>query len=144
MPYVVRPWNCLLSLTGKDILEFYVALKIGSSSPLAVYLLGHKIVCFMFCRLGEKDNDQENKDTSSRHLVLPQVYTTATHVSTLIDDEAEDEDEDLIAEHAEEEEALGDDEDLQDLIASTQYEKAGDGARRTALHRKWLEQQVLY
>lgn len=59
----------------------------------------------------------------------------------LIDDEAEDEDEDILAENAEEEEILGDEEDLQDLIGTTE-EKADDKARRDALHRKWLDQQV--
>lgn len=60
----------------------------------------------------------------------------------LIDDEAEDEDEDILAENAEEEEILGDEEDLQDLIGTTEKEKADDKARRDALHRKWLDQQV--
>lgn len=70
-----------------------------------------------------------------------EVYTGATHVRGLIDDEAEDEDEDVLAENAEEE-VIGDEEDLQDLIAASEKEKAEDKARRDALHRKWLDQQV--
>lgn len=85
---------------------------------------------------------EENKETGSRPSGQSEVYTTATHVRGLIDDEADDEDEDILAENAEEEEVLGDEEDLRDLIATTEKEKAGDKARRDALHRKWLDQQV--
>jgi len=90
-----------------------------------------------------RDNHhQENKEIDLRPSGQSEVYTTATHVRGLIDDEAEDEDEDILAENAEEE-VLGDEEeDLQDLIATNEKEKAGDKARRDALHRKWLDQQV--
>ncbi|KAG0623987.1 hypothetical protein M758_3G215500 [Ceratodon purpureus] len=87
------------------------------------------------------DHHLQNKETGLRPPGQFEVYTKATHVRGLIDDEAEDEDEDILAENAEEEEILGDEDDLQDLIASTEKEKSGDKARRDALHRKWLEQQ---
>jgi hypothetical protein len=88
------------------------------------------------------DHHLQNKETGLRPPGQSEVYTTATHVRGLIDDEAEDEDEDILAENAEEEELLGDEDDLRDLIAHSEKEKAGDKARRDALHRKWLEQQV--
>lgn len=87
------------------------------------------------------DPHLQDKETGFRPAGQFEVYTTAMHVRGLIDDEAEDEDEDILAENAEEE-VLGDEDDLQDLIASSAKEKAGDKARRDALHRKWLEQQV--
>ena len=96
----------------------------------------------MFCRSIRDDHHLQNKETGLRPPGQFEVYTKATHVRGLIDDEAEDEDEDILAENAEEEEILGDEDDLQDLIASTEKEKTGDKARRDALHRKWLEQQV--
>lgn len=88
------------------------------------------------------NHQKETKQAGLQPLAQSEVYTTATHVRGLIDDEAEDEDEDILAENAEEEEEIiGDEEDLQDLIATTEKEKAGDKARRDALHRKWLDQQ---
>ena len=88
------------------------------------------------------DHHLQNKETGSKPPGQSEVYTAATHVRGLIDDEAEDEDEDILAENAEEEEVSEDEDDLQDLIATAEKEKTGDKARRDALHRKWLEQQV--
>lgn len=97
----------------------------------------------MYLLLFRRDiHHQEYKGTDLRLSGQSEVYTAATHVRGLIDDEAEDEDEDILAENAEEEEVLGDEDDLRDLIATNEKEKAGDKAHRDALHRKWLEQQV--
>lgn len=102
-----------------------------------------KICTLLFYRTMHANHQKETKQAGLQPLAQSEVYTTATHVRGLIDDEAEDEDEDILAENAEEEEEIiGDEEDLQDLIATTEKEKAGDKARRDALHRKWLDQQV--
>lgn len=93
-------------------------------------------------RSPSEELNKENRDPSVRLPAPSEVYTTATHVRGLIDDEAEDEDEDVLADNAEEEEVGDGYDDLQDLIAGPQEEKAGDRARRAALHRKWLDQQV--
>ncbi|KAH8965644.1 hypothetical protein BDL97_04G127800 [Sphagnum fallax] len=92
-------------------------------------------------RCSDGGSNKEKDHLSLRHIDEQQIYITATHVRALIDDEAEDEDEDLLAENVEEEEAVADEEEFRDLIASTQEEKIGDQSRRAALHRKWLQQQ---
>ncbi len=97
---------------------------------------------FLGSRCSDGGSNKEKDHLSLRHLDEQQIYITATHVRALIDDEAEDEDEDLLAENVEEEEAVADEEEFRDLIASTQEEKVGDQSRRAALHRKWLQQQA--
>ncbi|CAK9272440.1 unnamed protein product [Sphagnum jensenii] len=92
-------------------------------------------------RCSDGGSNKEKDHLSLRHIDEQQIYITATHVRALIDDEAEDEDEDLLAENVEEEEAVADEEELRDLIVSTEEEKVGDQSRRAALHRKWLQQQ---
>ncbi|CAK9224151.1 unnamed protein product [Sphagnum troendelagicum] len=105
--------------------------------------LHSELVSFLFfgSRCSDGGSNKEKDHLSLRHIDEQQIYITATHVRALIDDEAEDEDEDLLAENVEEEEAVADEEELRDLIASTQEEKVGDQSRRAALHRKWLQQQ---
>lgn len=57
----------------------------------------------------------------------------------MIDDEAEDEDEDILVPGEEDE---GDDcEDLHDMVIEETNEKEQDQEKRAELHRKWLEQQ---
>jgi cation transport ATPase len=97
---------------------------------------------FSGSRCSDGGSNKEKDHLSLRHIDEQQIYITATHVRALIDDEAEDEDEDLLADNVEEEEAVADEEEFRDLIASTQEEKVGDQSRRAALHRKWLQQQA--
>ncbi|MCO5557548.1 hypothetical protein L7F22_011114 [Adiantum nelumboides] len=60
-------------------------------------------------------------------------------VRSLIDDEAEDEDEDILVPGEDDE---GDDgEDLNDMVVEETNEKLKDKEKRAELHRKWLEQQ---
>ncbi|MCO5587378.1 hypothetical protein L7F22_041327 [Adiantum nelumboides] len=60
-------------------------------------------------------------------------------VRSLIDDEAEDEDEDILVPGEDDE---GDDgEDLDDMVVEETNEKLKDKEKRAELHRKWLEQQ---
>lgn len=92
--------------------------------------------------LFDEDEDKENVDPSSSKPVETSVYSKGASVKAFVDDEAEDEDEDILVRHDEDDNSEEDDnEDLKDLVATAEEEQPADQWRRDELHRKWLEEQ---
>ncbi|KAL2635545.1 hypothetical protein R1flu_007024 [Riccia fluitans] len=79
--------------------------------------------------------DDEEKE------IKPPTRGMASFVGVLIDDEAEDEDEDLLADEEDEADAENAAEELQDMLTQDVVERKADRKRRDNLHRKWLEEQ---
>lgn len=92
--------------------------------------------------LFDEDEDKENVDPSSSKPVETSVYIKGASVKAFVDDEAEDEDEDILVRHDEDDNSEEDEnEDLKDLVATAEEERPVDQWRRDELHRKWLEEQ---
>ncbi|CAM6089029.1 unnamed protein product [Calypogeia fissa] len=89
----------------------------------------------------EDDFGKENRDPTS--ISLPEHIPVVADVRGLVDDEAEDEDEDNSSLDDEDDEGQETGRDLKDLLTQDAGEKAADVERRAELHSKWLEQQDL-
>ena len=84
-------------------------------------------------------------------MILPQatqlkletsVYNKGVSVKAFVDDEAEDEDEDILVRHDEDDNSEEDEnEDLKDFVATVEEEKRVDKWKRDKIHWKWLEEQ---
>lgn len=92
--------------------------------------------------LFDEDENKENVDPYSSKPVETSVYSKGVSVKAFVDDEAEDEDEDILVRHDEDDNSEEDEnEDLKDLVATAEEEQPVDQWKRDELHRKWLEEQ---
>eukprot|EP01018_Ginkgo_biloba_P037303 Gb_25072 [translate_table: standard] len=91
--------------------------------------------------LFDDGDNKENVDPSPSKPVEASLYAKGAPVKAFVDDEAEDEDEDILVGHDEDDVMDDENEDLQDIVATAEEEKPIDHERRDALHRKWLEEQ---
>lgn len=92
--------------------------------------------------LFDEGENKENVDPSSSKPVETSVYSKGASVKAFVDDEAEDEDEDILVRHDEDDNSEEDEnEDLKDLVATAEEEQPVDHWKRDELHRKWLEEQ---
>lgn len=92
--------------------------------------------------LFDEDENKENVDPSPTKPTEAITYNRVAPVKAFVDDEAEDEDEDVLLGHGEDDASDDDEcEDLEDIVATAEEEQPMDQSRRDELHRKWLEQQ---
>ena len=93
-------------------------------------------------RLFDEYEDKENVDPSSSKPVERFVYIKGASVKAFVNDEAEDEDDDILVRNDEDDNSEEyENEDLKDLVETAKEEWPVDQWRWDELHRKWLEEQ---